>query len=33
MVDQDDNFYLIHFSILISCLLDSALILWGEVNC
>ena len=31
MLDQDNNFYLIHLSTLI--LLDSGWILWGEVTC
>ena len=31
MLDQDNNFHLIHLSTLI--LLDSGWILWGEVTC
>ena len=33
MLDQDNNFHLIHLSPLITCLLDSGWILWGEVTC
>ena len=33
MLDQDNNSYLIHLSILINSLLDSGWILWGEVTC
>ena len=33
MLDQDNNSYLIHLSILINSLLDSGWILWGEVWC
>ena len=33
MLDQDNNLYLIHLSILITCLLDSEWILLGEVTC
>ena len=33
MLDQDNNFNLIHLSILITCLLDSEWILKGEVTC
>ena len=32
MLDQDNNFYLINLSILITCLLASAWILLGEVT-
>ena len=32
MLDQDDNFYLICLSILITCLLDNEWMLWGEVT-
>ena len=31
MLDQDNNFYLISLSILMTCLLDNLWILWGEV--
>ena len=33
MLDQDDNFYLISLSILITCMLDGLWIFWGEVTC
>ena len=33
MLDQDNNFYLISLSILITCLLDNVWILQGEVTC
>ena len=33
VLDQDNNFYLIYLSILITCLLDSGGILLGEVMC
>ena len=33
MLDQDNNFYLVHLSILFTCLLDSAWMLLGEVTC
>ena len=33
MLDQDNNFYLISLSILITCLLDKVWILLGEVPC
>ena len=33
MLDQDNNFYLISWNILISCLLDNVRILLGEVSC
>ena len=33
MLDQDNNFYLISFNILISCLLDNVKISQGEVSC
>ena len=31
VLDQDNNFYLISLSILMTCLLDNLWILWGEV--
>ena len=33
MLDQDNNFYLISWNMLISCLLDNVRILLGEVSC
>ena len=33
MLDQDKNFFLISLSVLITCLLDNAWILLGEVAC
>ena len=33
MLNQDDNFYLISSSILITCMLDGLWIFWGEVTC
>ena len=33
MLDQDNNFYLVHLSILFTCLLESAWMLLGEVTC
>ena len=33
MFDQDNNFYLINLSILVTCLLDNVWILQGEVTC
>ena len=33
MLDQDNNFYLISLSILVTCLLDNVQILQGEVAC
>ena len=33
LVSDQDNFYLISLSILISCLLDNVWILQGEVTC
>ena len=33
MLDQNNNFYLISLSILITCLLDNIWILLGEVTC
>ena len=33
MLDQNNNFYLISLSILITCLLDNVWILLGEVPC
>ena len=32
MFDQDNNFYLINLSILVTCLLDNVWILQGEVT-
>ena len=32
VLNQDKNFYLISFSILITCLLDNLRRLWGEVT-
>ena len=33
MLDQDSNFYLIHLSLLITCLLNNVWVLLGEVTC
>ena len=33
MLDQENNFYLTHLNVLITCLLDGGLILYGEVTC
>lgn len=33
MLGQDNNFYLIHLSTLITCLLDNGWMLLGEVIC
>ena len=33
MLDQDNNFYLIHLSFLITCLLNNEWIMWEEFTC